>query len=108
MLDKLKPSAKLQAAINNVVGEFQKIAVAIDQAIRIGREEGFSDLEIGNMIRKGMLAAGYDPRTIRRALPASAKHIEKTRRDYGDEDKMSSYECENIAKPVIVQALQET
>jgi hypothetical protein len=104
----LKPSSKLQAAIHNIVGSFQKTSSAIDEAFKIGREEGFNEMEIGNMVRKEMLATGYDSRTVRRALPPSAKHIQKTRRDYFDEDKMSSSEHENIANPVIAQAIQET
>jgi hypothetical protein len=85
-----EPSKKLQGAILNVVRSFQKTSVSIDQVFSIGREEGFNDIEIGNMVRKEMLAAGYNSRTIRRALPLTSKQHQKTRKDYSDEDKMSS------------------
>ncbi|MGH9979826.1 MAG: hypothetical protein ACRD8Z_28890, partial [Nitrososphaeraceae archaeon] len=89
-LERKKPSKKLREAILNVIGSFQKTSVCIDQVFSIGREEGFTDVEIGNMIRKEMLAAGYNLRTIRRALPLTSKQIQKTRKDYYDEDILSS------------------
>jgi hypothetical protein len=85
-----EPSKKLQGAILNVVRSFQKTSVSIDQAFSIGREEGFDEIEIGNMVRKEMLAAGYNLRTIRRALPPTSKQLQKTRKDYSDEDILSS------------------
>lgn len=91
-LRKKKPSKELLKAVANIVGSFQKTTIAIEEALSIGRKEGFSDMEIGKMIREEMLAAGYDPRTIRRSLPPTAKQIQKTRKDYTHEDKMSSYE----------------
>jgi hypothetical protein len=103
MKDKLKPSSKLQAAIHDVVSCFQKTASAIDEAFEIGREEGFTDMEIGNMIRKEMRSVGYNSRTIRRALPSTAKHTENTRLDYihkADEDKMSSVEYDPAEESV--------
>lgn len=90
-----KPSEKLRQAVYNIVGSFQKTVESIDRVFSIGRAEGFSDIEIGKMIRKEMSAAGYDPRTIRRSLPHTAKETQKTRRDYIDEDKMSSSEHKN-------------
>jgi len=94
-LTKKEPSKKLRKAIDDMVDCFQKTATSIDSVFSIGREEGFSDMEIGNMIRKGMLAANYDSRTIRRALPLSAKHIEKIRRRKAFADKMSANEHED-------------
>lgn len=89
-LTKKEPSKKLQGAILNVVKSFQKTSESINKVFAIGREEGFNDIEIGNLVRKEMLIAGYNPRTIRRALPPTSKQIQKTRKDYSDEDKMSS------------------
>jgi uncharacterized protein YdcH (DUF465 family) len=54
----------------------------VEQAFITGRSEGFSDKQIGCMIRDHMLSLGYDPSTIRRALPPSAKDTTKTRKDY--------------------------
>ncbi|MGH9985908.1 MAG: hypothetical protein ACRD8W_18360 [Nitrososphaeraceae archaeon] len=104
-LRKKEPSKKLRDAIHNAVGIFIKTAKSIDQVFSIGREEGFSDMEIGNMIRKEMSAANYDPRTIRRALPPSAKHVEKAREQNAFADKMSANEHEN---EVSVQPAQES
>jgi hypothetical protein len=98
-----EPSMKLRNAINDMVGSFQKTATSIGQVFSIGREEGFSDMEIGNMVRKEMLAANYDPRTIRRALPSSAKHIEKVREQKAFADILSTNKHENEASIHSVQ-----
>lgn len=86
---------KLREAILDMIGSFQKIATSIDRVFLIGRNEGFSDMEIGNLVRKAMLAANYDPRTIRRALPSSAKHVEKVRGQKAFADILSANEHEN-------------
>jgi 16S rRNA U1498 N3-methylase RsmE len=90
-LRKKEPSKKLRDAIHNAVGIFIKTAKSIDKVFSIGREEGFSDMEIGYMIRKEMSAANYDPRTIRRALPPSAKHVEKAREQKAFADNIFKY-----------------
>jgi hypothetical protein len=94
-LIKKKPSKNLREAIHDMIGSFQKTATSIERVFSIGKNEGFSDMEIGNLIRKEMLAANYDPRTIRRALPPSAKHVEKVREQNAFADKMSANEYKN-------------
>jgi hypothetical protein len=89
------PSKELRIAIDEIVGSFQKTAVLIDRVFTIGRNEGFNDIEIGIMIKREMLAAKYDPRTIRRSLPPSAKHSEKVREQKTFADKLSANEHEN-------------
>jgi hypothetical protein len=97
-LSKKQPSKDLRKAIDDMVGSFQKTAISIDRVFSIGRNEGFSDMEIGDLIRKKMLAANYDPRTIRRALPRSAKHIEMIREQKAVADKESANENKNGAR----------
>ena len=65
-------------------------AVLIEKAFVIGRTEGFSDQQIGRMIKSHMLSLGYDPSTIRKALPSSAKDMTKARKDYLSKQQYSS------------------
>ena len=98
-----QPSEKLRQKLNDVVKHFRNCPILVDEAFTLGLEEGFSQKEIGRMIRKRLADLGYDPRSIRRALPSSAKDLSKTRGDYrargqhesdirSDEDIMSSSE----------------
>ena len=96
-----QPSEQLRQKLDNIVKHFQNCATLIDEAFALGLTEGFSVKEIGKMIREKLARLGYNPRTIRRALPPSAKDITKTRKDYltrdqsnnsNDEDIMSSFE----------------
>jgi hypothetical protein len=104
-LTKNEPSKRLQGAILNMIRSFQKTSLSIDRVFSIGREEGFNDVEIGNMVRKEMLAAGYNPRTMRRVLPLTSKQIQKTRKDYSDEDILSSLAHKNEVR---AQSAQES
>lgn len=96
-----QPSEKLIQKLDNVVMHFQNCATLVGEAFTLGKEEGFSEKEIGRMMRKKLAKLGYDPRSIRRALPPSAKDMSKSRKDHlskspvnysdePDEDKMSS------------------
>lgn len=99
-----QPSEKLKQKIDDVAKHFQNCSALVNEAFVWRLEEGFSEKEIGQMIRKQLVQLGYDHRTIRGALPSSAKDISKTRKDYltrnqgnnsderPDEDKMSSLE----------------
>lgn len=104
-LAKKEPSRKFQDAIHDMIGSFQKTATSIELVFSVGRSEGFTDVEIGNMIRNEMLAAGYSLRTKRRALPLTSKQIHKTRKDYSDEDILSSSLHKN---EIHVQSEQES
>ena len=96
-----QPSEQLRRKLDNIVRHFQNCATLIDEAFALGLKEGFSVKEISNMIRGRLARLGYNSRSIRRALPPSAKDITKTRKDYltrdqnnnsNDEDIMSSFE----------------
>ena len=100
-LTRKQPSEQLRQKLDNIVKHIHNCATLIDEAFSLGLKEGFSEKEIGQMIRKQLARLGYDPRTIRRALAPSAKDISKTRKAFltrdqnnnrNDEDKMSSFE----------------
>lgn len=76
-----QPSDELKQLIDKVVRNIHTSAGIVEQAFIKGRTEGFSDKQIGRMIRSHMLSLGYDPSTIRRALPPSSKDTTKTRKD---------------------------
>lgn len=74
-----KPSKVLEKLIDKCVSEFAKLNIAVNKALERGRLEGFEDRQVGDMIRRKMIAAGYSRMTVSRALPPSAKHMEKAR-----------------------------
>jgi hypothetical protein len=108
-MDKLilkQPSEKLRKKLEGIVTHIRNCATLVDEVIALGKEEGFSEKQIGRMIREKLKQLGYDSRSIRRALPLSIKDLSKTRKDYlhrsddnsndnMDEDKMSSSENSN-------------
>jgi hypothetical protein len=72
-----KPSKILEKLTDKCVSEFGKLNLAVNKALE--RLEGFEDRRVGDMIRRKMVAAGYSRMTVSRALPPSAKHMEKAR-----------------------------
>jgi hypothetical protein len=101
-----QPSAKLKKKLDDVATHLVNAASLVDEVFTLGREEGFSDNEIGQMVRDRLSQLGYNPRSIRRLLPSSAKDLTKNRKgNYGrthdngidgmHEDKMSSFENQN-------------
>ena len=68
-----KPSRVLERKINVCASNFKKLADSIKDALEQGRKEGFSDKEIGKMIREKMLQAGFERRTIINYLPSYRK-----------------------------------
>jgi hypothetical protein len=67
------PSKKLKEKIHACVSSFRKVGTAVKEALEQGREEGFTDKEIGKMIREEMLRAGLTRQTVSNYLPNSAK-----------------------------------
>jgi hypothetical protein len=108
-MDKLilkQPSEKLRQKLDGIVKHIRNCATLVDEVIALGKEEGFSEKQIGRMIREKLKQLGYDPRSIRRVLPSSIKDLSKTRKDYlhksednnnynMDEDILSSSENSN-------------
>lgn len=72
---KSKPiaSKKLEQLVDICAQGFKKIEDAVNDTFVQGRKEGFTDQQIGGMIRNRMLAVGFNIRTVQRVLPKSAK-----------------------------------
>ena len=75
-----QPSETLREKIHDCVADFKscitgfkKLDDAVKEALVQGRQEGYTDKEIGDMIRKELAAAGISNRTITRYLPAEVK-----------------------------------
>jgi hypothetical protein len=81
------PSEKLKEKIHACVSSFQKLGAAVNEALEQGRKEGFTNREIGKMIRDEMLQAGFERSTIAGYLPSSAK--QKPRGRPGSRNKIS-------------------
>lgn len=73
---KKKVSKRLQTLLDSVSQQVLKLENTVKKVYKIGREDGFTDMEIGDMLRAAMKKGGYTDRTIRNHLPESAKHIE--------------------------------
>lgn len=69
-----RPSKILERKISACASNFKKLADSIKDALEQGRKEGFSDKEIGKMIKSKMLQAGFDRRTVLGYLPSTAKY----------------------------------
>ena len=70
------PSEILRKKIHKCVADFKscitgikKLEDAVKEAFVQGRQEGYLDKEIGDMIRKELTASGLSNRTITRYLP---------------------------------------
>jgi hypothetical protein len=69
-----QPSKTLNKLVDKCVSQFGKLNTTVNAALEQGRKEGFEDRQVGDMIRRKLLAAGYSRMTVSRALPASAKN----------------------------------
>jgi hypothetical protein len=67
------PSKKLKEKLHACASSFQKLGNAVNEVLEQGRQEGFTDREIGQMIREEMLRAGLTRQTVSNYLPKSAK-----------------------------------
>jgi hypothetical protein len=83
----ITPSDRLKEKIHACVSSFQKLGAAVKEALEQGRKEGFTDREIGKMIRDEMLQVGFERSTIAGYLPSSAK--QKPRGKPGSRNKIS-------------------
>lgn len=71
---KLKqPSDRLKEAIVSCASGFKRLRDSIEDTLSIGRAEGFTDIQIGRMIKEEMMKNHYSIRTVQMYLPASAK-----------------------------------
>lgn len=76
-----EPSEKLKKKLDEVATNLVNATSLVAEVFTLGREEGFSDNEIGQMVRDRLAELGYNPRSIRRLLPPSAKDLTKSRKD---------------------------
>jgi hypothetical protein len=90
-----KPSQELQDLISKVSNAFGKLQDTVNLVLEKGREERFSDKEVGDMIREKMTSAGYSRMTMSRYLPSSTKHMEHA--SQGQRNKM--LRKDNLTKP---------
>ena len=106
MLRTKQPSKKLQELVITFVGKIKDAKAAFDELLEQGRIEGFSDLEIGDMIRdkaKGKLSN----RQIRRLLPDTAKHTEKMRTKQQICGHLSANEHKSSDSPPIPEEIKQ-
>jgi hypothetical protein len=68
-----RPSAKLQEKIRACVSIFRSANAIVNEVIEMGKSEGFTPKEIGNLIREEMLRSGLHRRTVTRYLPSELK-----------------------------------
>jgi hypothetical protein len=54
-----KLSPKLNKILNNISGVFGKLNAQVDLAFKVGKDEGFSEKEIADLVRQKMKEAGY-------------------------------------------------
>ena len=68
-----RPSAKLQEKIRACASTFSSLNAIFNEVIEIGKSEGFTPKEIGNLIREEMLRSGLSRRTVTNYLPSELK-----------------------------------
>lgn len=74
-----KPSERLTVAIKECASGFKRLRDNINDAIEIGKIEGYTTKEVGDMIRQELANNQFSDRSIRRYLPAEAKMQSKVR-----------------------------
>jgi hypothetical protein len=97
------PSKKLKEKIHACVSSFQKLGTTVNEALEQGREEGFTDKEIGKMIRDEMLRAGFDRSTVAGYLPSSAKQKPRGKPGSGNKISRKNLQTEAVVQPEIPQ-----
>ncbi|MGC1132843.1 MAG: hypothetical protein WA941_08470 [Nitrososphaeraceae archaeon] len=88
-------SKTLDQLLDALSPDFDKLQPKVDAVLEQGKKEGFSDMEIGALIRSKM-QEHYSDRTIRRVLPDIAKHTKHASKHKTQPDKMSGSEREPI------------
>ena len=69
-----KPSKQLQQVITKIGATFMTLEDSINEALKLGRAEGFTDMQIGDMIREEFKRLNRPRMTLSRYLPITAKH----------------------------------
>jgi|SRR4051794_33146634 len=74
-----QPSDRLQQAITACATGFKRLRDNINDAIEIGKQEGYTAKQVGDMIRTELAKNNFGDRSIRRYLPTEAKDQSKIR-----------------------------
>jgi hypothetical protein len=108
------PSEILCEKIHKCVADFKscitgikKLEDAVKEAFVQGRQEGYLDKEIGDMIRKELTAAGLSNRTITRYLPPEVKRSGgySTRKDKLSFQNQNQKEVKQLAPDSISEVI---
>lgn len=116
-----QPSLELVGKIRECVTGFRKLEDAVKDALAQAQREGFPQLLVGEMIRKGLLAAGLHRSTIARYLPEGAKAKPRGRQvtpaqvanqfsskmRQNDDNNNLLDKIEKVDKPVVLQLIPE-
>lgn len=78
-LERRQPSQNLINGIDTCLLDGKSLKDKMNEVLALGKAEGFTELEMGDIIRQRSRALGLSSSTIRGYLPAAAKHIEKVR-----------------------------
>lgn len=101
-----KPSKQLQQIITKIGSTFMTLEDSINEALKLGRAEGFTDMEIGDMIRAEFKRLNRPRMTLSRYLPVTAKHMEKARPKSGFGNRMLPNR--SVAINTIIETLPPT
>src|SRR5690242_10484849 len=74
-----EPSERLQQAITACATGFKRLRDNINDAIEVGKQEGYTAKQVGDMIRTELAKNNFGDRSIRRYLPTEAKDQSKIR-----------------------------
>src|SRR5690349_22931127 len=74
-----EPSERLQQAISACATGFKRLRDNINDAIEVGKQEGYTAKQVGDMIRTELAKNNFGDRSIRRYLPTEAKDQSKIR-----------------------------
>lgn len=98
---KKKLSKELQAALDNLLIDFEKLQSKVDKVFDLGRKEGLDDMIIGNLVRRKMKEQ-FSQRTIQRVLPETAK------RDYNMNENKNDTVTNEQESDILSDSEQET
>lgn len=110
-ITKIKPSKKLLKIIHDGASGLKKFKTCVLEALKQGRKEGLTDLEIGDLFRTEIKQQRIEvtDRQLRNILPDSAKHSEKIRVIPKTEEIISAKQPEPEIKPEVetIPAVQQ-
>lgn len=94
-----RPSKSLEAALEALALDFDKLQPKVDKVFEIGRAEGYPDKEIGSMIRQRM-KEGYSAMSIWRVFENYPEARQKQNRKKVNKTLTSDGKCPKCGKPL--------